>query len=215
MKPPRRPVGRAAAAAPGRVRIIGGRWRSSRLDVPSLPGLRPSSDRVRETLFNWLQPGLPGARCLDLFAGTGALGLEAASRGAAQVVLVERDRMLAQSLRDACRRLGADGVEVVQADALAWLARPPADRFDVVFLDPPFDADLWARACAAVRPHLADGALVHVEGPAGGLPPAPPGWLPHRRGRTRDVEHVLYRVAGPAADTLDDVHGPSTDTVAG
>src|SRR5690606_15336453 len=125
-------------AAPGRIRIIGGTLRGSRLDVPDRPGLRPTADRVRETLFNWLQPVLPGARCLDAFAGTGALGLEAASRGAASVLALERDPALATALRAAVQRLGATTVEVHAADALAWLARPPDRRFDIVFLDPPF-----------------------------------------------------------------------------
>ena len=114
----------ASRTEAGKVRIIGGRWRGTRLSVPSSPGLRPSSDRVRETLFNWLMPVLPGARVLDLFSGTGALGLEAVSRGAASAVLVERDAALAQALRDVSTRLSAqDQVEVVQAEAVGWLQR--------------------------------------------------------------------------------------------
>ena len=108
----------AADAVPGRVRLIGGRWRGTRLEVPAIAGLRPTSDRVRETVFNWLMPALPGARVLDLFAGSGALGLEAVSRGAASAVLVERDRELASALRAVATRLpGGDAVTVVEADA--------------------------------------------------------------------------------------------------
>ena len=109
--------------------------------MPASPGLRPSGDRVRETLFNWLMPVLAGARVVDVFAGTGALGLEAVSRGAAHAVLVERDAALARSLRETVARLSAqESVEVAQGDALAWLARQAAASFDVAFVDPPFDA---------------------------------------------------------------------------
>lgn len=148
----------------GKIRIIGGQWRGRRLSVPDRPGLRPTGDRVRETLFNWLQPYIGGAECLDLFAGTGALGLEAASRGAGRVVLVERDRALVDAIRVAQSWPGGAGVEVIRDDALAWLGRS-TNRFDIVFLDPPFGAGLQARALEALVTHglLADGALVYVE----------------------------------------------------
>ena len=182
---------------PGHVRIIAGRLRGSKLPVADRPGLRPTSDRVRETLFNWLQPVLPGARVLDLFAGTGALGFEAASRGAAEVVLVERDPVLAADLRAQALRLHADAVRVVQADALAWLRTPPADAapFDIVFLDPPFEAGLWEPAAALLPAVLAPAAWVYVEAPAGRLPALPAGWMPHRSGATRDVHYGLFRTA--------------------
>ncbi|HTA64280.1 MAG TPA: 16S rRNA (guanine(966)-N(2))-methyltransferase RsmD, partial [Xanthomonadaceae bacterium] len=140
-------------AQEGSVRIIGGRWRGSKLPVADAAGLRPSADRVRETVFNWLQPRIVGARVLDLFAGTGALGLEAASRGAARVVLVEKDAVLASTLRANAERLAradaAKTVEVVCDDALRWLSRSPDARFDLVFVDPPFAAGLWQSALAA------------------------------------------------------------------
>jgi 16S rRNA (guanine966-N2)-methyltransferase len=139
-------------AIPGVVRIIGGRWRGSKLSVAEVAGLRPTADRVRETLFNWLQPKLAGARVLDLFAGTGALGLEAASRGAGTVVLIERDPALAASLRATAARLAADGpsvVEIVCNDALQWLSRAPGIQFDLVFVDPPFADALWQPALEA------------------------------------------------------------------
>ena len=112
--------------AQGQVRIIGGDLRGSKLPVPDREGLRPTSDRVRETLFNWLQPMLAGSRCLDLFAGSGALGFEAASRGAGEVVMIERDRELARSLSDSAKRLKTSNVRVLEADALRWLSEPPS-----------------------------------------------------------------------------------------
>ena len=198
------------AGRPGTVRIIGGRWRGSRLPVADAEGLRPTPDRVRETLFNWLQPVLPGARVLDLFAGSGALGLEAVSRGARETLLVERDPALAEALRGAVARLQAgDQAAVVQADALALLRAPLHGRFDIVFLDPPFAAGLWAEALRLLPPWLAGDAWLYLEAPADAPPGvlAEPGseWLPHREGRTRDVRYSLLRRRAPplaAAATL-------------
>ena len=203
---------RARGAAPGHVRIVGGAWRGTRLPVADAPGLRPTADRVRETLFNWLQPKLSGARVLDLFAGSGALGLEALSRGAREAWLVERDARLADSLRGTVARLQAGGrAQVVQADALAWLRAPlqasiGRAHFDVVFVDPPFGANLWQDALAALPPWLADDAWLYLEAPVDSAPMPPPGWLPHREGRTRDVRYALYRRAAAtlAADSTAD-----------
>ncbi|MGY0560678.1 16S rRNA (guanine(966)-N(2))-methyltransferase RsmD [Luteimonas sp. A277] len=179
---------------PGRVRIIGGRWRGTRLPVVDAPGLRPTSDRARETLFNWLQPVLPGARVLDLFAGSGALGLEALSRGAAEALLVERDARLAQGLEETVQRLDAGAVaRVVRADALQFLAAPLHGRFNLVFVDPPFDADLWQPVLAQLDPWLADQAWLYLESPVDGRVEPGAGWLPHRESRTRDARHALYR----------------------
>ena len=180
---------------PGDVRIIAGRLRGSKLPVADRAGLRPTSDRVRETLFNWLQPVVPGARVLDLFAGTGALGFEAASRGAADVQLVERDPALAANLRAQAGRLRADSVRVHHADALSWLRAPASGRFDIVFLDPPFDAGLWEPAAALLAPWLAPSAWIYVEAPAGRPPVLPADWMPHRHGATRDVHYGLYRTS--------------------
>ena len=183
-----------APVAPGRIRIIGGRWRGTRLEVPQRPGLRPTSDRVRETLFNWLQPALPGARVLDLFAGSGALGLEAVSRGAARATLVEHDPGLARALRDVAGRLeGGAAIEVVAADALAWLHAQPEAGYDIAFVDPPFDANLWGGVLPALAPKLADDAWLYVESPAGVAPAPPPDWRLHREGGTREVRFALYR----------------------
>ena len=179
----------------GSVRIIGGRWRGSKLPVADLPGLRPSADRVRETLFNWLQSKLPGARCLDLFAGSGALGLEAASRGAAQVVLVEHERVLAAALRASVARLegAAPSVGVIETDALRWLAQSPSTAFDIVFLDPPFAARLWDSIVASLPGWLAPGAWIYLESSIDAQPQVPAGWTLHREGRTREVRYALYR----------------------
>ncbi len=131
------------------LRIIGGCWRGRRLSFPPVSGLRPTPDRVRETLFNWLAPVIAGARCLDLFAGSGALGIEALSRGATEVIFVERHPVIAQGLRKNLNRLEADIAQVVQADVLRWLQgqEQPAD---IVFLDPPFAADLLTPVCNAL-----------------------------------------------------------------
>ena len=184
-------------APPGIVRIIGGRWRGSKLPVAEAAGLRPTADRVRETVFNWLQPRLVGARVLDLFAGTGALGFEAASRGAASVVLVERDQALAASLRATSARLDAAAtiqtVEVVCDDALHWLARAGDTKFDLAFLDPPFASALWQPALAALAPWLANDAWIYLESPRAAAPVVGPGWVVHREGSTRDVRYALYR----------------------
>jgi len=202
MKPVTHP--RKDQAEPGRIRIIGGRWRGTRLSVPASPGLRPSSDRARETLFNWLMPVLPGARVIDVFAGTGALGLEAVSRGAASAVLVERDANLAQALRATVMRLSAqESVEVVQSDALTWLAQLLPASFDLAFVDPPFAAGLWQATLKVLLPTLAPGAWIYVESPHEQAPAPPPQWGLHREGRTREVRLALYRAPDRrGADTL-------------
>lgn len=197
MKRPNANTPRASTSKPlGVVRIIGGDWRGSRLPVADREGLRPTADRVRETLFNWLQPVLPGARVLDLFAGTGALGLEAVSRGARSAVLVERDPQLAEGLRQLAAKLsGGERVQVVCADALSWLRQIPGSHdsagFDLVFVDPPFAGDLWHPAFEALEGHLADEAWLYVESPSLMQPGAT--WRPHREGRTRDVHYAVYR----------------------
>ena len=158
----------AGARAPAEVRLIGGSWKRSKLPVADKPGLRPTPDRVRETLFNWLGQDLSGWRCLDAFAGSGALGFEAASRGAAEVRLLERDRTLVRLLDASRERLQAERLRVECADALTWLAQLPASdaaRYDLVFLDPPFDAGLFAPSLRAVGRWLSDSGLVYLEAP--------------------------------------------------
>lgn len=154
---------RRAGTAPRQVRIIGGLWRGSRLPVADRPGLRPTPDRVRETLFNWLGQALPGWRCLDAFAGSGALGFEAASRGAASVLMVERDPRLADSLRQVRERLRAETVRVLCAEGLATLRAQPAESFDLVFLDPPYDSGLLQPALHEAARVVVPGGFVHAE----------------------------------------------------
>lgn len=147
------------------VRIIGGLWKRTRLPVADKPGLRPTPDRVRETLFNWLGQDLAGWRCVDAFAGTGALGLEAASRGAAQVILVEQDPDLVAALRAVKARLPAEAVEVRRANGLSVLKDLAGSGQDLVLLDPPFDADIFDKALAAAVPTLRVDGYVYLEAP--------------------------------------------------
>lgn len=182
----------------GQIRIIGGRYGGRRLPVAVAPGLRPTTDRVRETLFNWLQPVITGARCLDLFAGTGALGLEAASRGAGEVVLVERSLRLARQLVANVATLNAEQVSVVTMDALRWLAGE-ARAFDIVFVDPPFDSDLAVHSMDALgRGWLAPRALVYLERPARLEPLAlPEDWRYAKDKRAGDVRFALIEANRP------------------
>jgi len=171
-----------------RVRIIGGAWRRRLVHFPALEALRPSPDRVRETLFNWLGQDLTGLCCLDLFAGSGVLGFEAASRGAACVVMVEKNRLIAMALRENAERLGAAQVEVVHGDALDYL-RYDTRHYDVVFLDPPFSEDALRAVLPAVISRLAAGARVYVE--SGETLTAGPPWRMLRRQKAGRVHYQL------------------------
>lgn len=185
----------------GEVRIIGGQWKRSKLPVPDRPGLRPTPDRVRETLFNWLGQTLTGCRCIDAFAGSGALGLEAASRGAAQVLLFEKDPGLAQAIRGHAQRLKAQGVEVRTGDALTHLRSCAAAAWDVVFLDPPFgqgqNDSLFVQALTAAAPLLAPGGLLYLEAPRPWTDTelADLGLQALRRGKAGAVHHHLLGAA--------------------
>lgn len=186
----------------GSLRIVAGSLRGSRLAVPDRPGLRPTPDRVRETLFNWLAPVIAGARCLDLYAGTGALGIEALSRGAGECVFVERDRALCRQLQDNLARLKVAGARVVADDAFAFLAAPAPTPFDLVFLDPPFDAGLWNETALRLERGgwLGAAARIYVESTLQADFTAPPTWILHREGRAGMVRYALYRRS--AADPL-------------
>jgi 16S rRNA (guanine966-N2)-methyltransferase len=175
------------------VRIIGGQWKRSKLPVADIPGLRPTPDRVRETLFNWLGQDLSGWRCLDVFAGSGALGFEAASRGAAQVVLLERDRKLAASLEQTRQRLKATTLSITNADALAWMARCAPESFELVFIDPPFDSGLLEPAVAAAARLLVPDGFVYIEAGQALAPDAAAlrGLALHRHGRAGAVHFHL------------------------
>jgi len=184
-----------AGRRPGVVRIIGGHWRGRRLPVPDTAGLRPTPDRVRETLFNWLAPYLSGAVCLDLFAGTGVLGLEALSRGARRAVLVEQNAEAVRSLHQAEALLEARDARVAQGEALAWL-QGSAEAFDIVFLDPPYASDLLVPALEllAQRGLVSPGGFVYLEFAHGGRPELPVmDFEPFREGRAGDVEYLLLR----------------------
>ena len=186
------------------MRIIAGRWRRRLIRIEATGKIRPTPDRVRETLFNWLGSGVEGMRCLDLFAGSGALGFEAASRGARAVVMVEHDRAAAAALERAARTLGADSIEILCADALGWT--PPAgERFDIVFLDPPFSGPTPEAALARLDrlDALADNCLAYLETDrvSAGLE-LPPGWrLLHARRAGRVGYHLASR-SRPAARRL-------------
>jgi 16S rRNA (guanine966-N2)-methyltransferase len=188
------------------VRLIGGQWKRSKLPVADKPGLRPTPDRVRETLFNWLGQDLTGWRCLDAFAGSGALGFEAASRGAAQVLLLERDPELARSLKASQQRLGAASLRVENTDALAWMARCPAGSFDLVLLDPPFNAGLLQPALAQALRLVPEGGYVYLED-GQPLPEPPLGVQAFRSARAGAVHHGLWRRGYTPAD---DRRGPAT-----
>jgi 16S rRNA (guanine966-N2)-methyltransferase len=150
---------------PGEVRLIGGLWKRTRLPVADRPGLRPTPDRVRETLFNWLGQDLGGWRCVDAFAGSGALGFEAASRGAAEVLMVEQDAALVAQLGTVKTRLAAAGVRIERGDGVAALRRLPSAGLDLVFLDPPFDAGLFEPALLAARAAVRPEGFVYLEAP--------------------------------------------------
>ena len=181
----------------GRFRIIGGRWRGRRLVFPALAGVRPTGDRVRETVFNWLQPLIGGARCLDLYAGSGALGLEALSRGAAHTTFLDNYLPSARQIDAHLQLLGCDRALVQQADALQWLQQAPAAAFDIVFVDPPFQLDLWQPCLQQLETGgwLREEALVYVETPRGYPLAAPAAWELLREKQAGEVCFRLYRRA--------------------
>lgn len=182
------------------LRIIGGSWRGRRLRFPSGPEIRPTPDRVRETLFNWLAARIAGARCLDLFAGSGALGLEALSRGASHVTFVERDGVAAREIRARAAEWGATGAVVEQSDALRFLSSTPSTPYDIVFLDPPFAAGLLGQAAALLdeRRWLAAQARIYVECAAReGLPELPPCWSLLKAKRAGEVGYHLLTRSDP------------------
>lgn len=175
------------------VRIVGGTWRSRRVRFPDRAGLRPTPDRVRETLFNWLGQDLTGLACLDLFAGSGALGFEAASRGAARVVMVENDRAAHESLRANRDALEAAQVELVRTDALEFLrsARAAGRQYDVIFADPPFTADYWPRLVPLLPRCMAPDARVYCE--SGAPVEWPADWEVVKSGRAGQVTFQLVK----------------------
>jgi 16S rRNA (guanine966-N2)-methyltransferase len=181
----------------GSVRIIGGEWRSRRIAIPEGTSVRPTPDRVRETLFNWLRDSIVGARCLDLYAGTGALGFEALSRGAAQAYFIERDPALIAALTAQAAAFGVTP-RIVRQDAESFLRGVVAEPFDIVFVDPPYDAPLRP-VLDALPKWLKSGGLIYAERPRGeGLPDTDQGtWL--RRAHAGAVEYGLLQLHDPAS----------------
>jgi 16S rRNA (guanine966-N2)-methyltransferase len=175
------------------IRIIGGQWRGRRLRFPAVPALRPTPDRVRETLFNWLGQDLTGRTTLDPFTGSGSLSLEALSRGATLAVAVDSDPQLVRALAAIAGKLGTQALEMHCADAHAFLARD-ARAYDVIFLDPPFSNDGWTRLLPAAAARLAKGGMLYVEAPAPIA--APKGLTVWRRDKAGQVHYHLLRHAG-------------------
>ncbi len=189
---------------PGQLRIIGGLWRRRLIDFDSAEGVRPTPDRVRQTLFDWLAPRIQGAVCLDLFAGSGALGLEALSRGAAHADFVEQGRDQALGIGEALRRLGAqDRAKLIRAEALLWLqgAATQAMRYEVVFVDPPYAADLIEPVLQGLAPLLRADNRVYLEWPAGRAPILPSGYTWLREKQAGQVSFGLARFAAPDPET--------------
>jgi 16S rRNA (guanine966-N2)-methyltransferase len=192
--------------ASGELRIIAGSWRGRKLKFPALTGLRPTPNRVRETLFNWVQASVQGSRCLDLFAGSGALGLEALSRGAGSVTFIDNATQAVRQLRDNLQLLKADNAEVQTAAAMDWLQRHelgPTPGYDLVFLDPPFHCDLLPQACELLesRNLLASQALIYIESESQlGTPQLPDNWRQLRSKTAGKVTYGLY-IRDPATDT--------------
>ena len=185
------------AKKPGRLRIVAGKWRSRLLPIPDVEGLRPTSERIRETLFNWLGPRIYGTRCLDLFAGTGALGLEALSRDASEVVFVESSRKAVNALRHSIDTLDATGADVVQGDAFEILKRCERESFDVIFLDPPFADNSLVDLCRLIderRLLRTDGCIYIEQDRQSPIPDLPEGWQVTKSKTAGNVRYSLITV---------------------
>lgn len=189
----------SAKRGTNQLRIIGGQWRSRKLEFPDAPSLRPTPDRVRETLYNWLAAHIAGAKLLDCFAGSGALFLEGMSRGAASGTALELDRAAAASLQANLQLLRADNAQVLQQDSLAWLNRPASSQFDVVLLDPPFHQDLLIPCCQLLEDNgwLVEDAFIYTESEQ---PPSqlglPASWQLHREKHAGQLYFALWKNRG-------------------
>lgn len=177
------------------MRIIGGRWRGRQLTFPELDGLRPTGDRIRETLFNWLAGIVPDSRCLDLFAGSGALGFEALSRGAQHATLIEKNPKAAAQLISNATLLQAPQAEIVQTSALSFLGQTAKQTYDLIFIDPPFAESLWQPVIDALDSHqwLNDHAYIYIETPLDLAVSAPANWVEYRHKKSGQVSYRLYR----------------------
>ena len=204
VKPTVKPKGTAHLKPPGEIRIIGGLYKRSKLPVPNHPGLRPTPDRVRETLFNWLGQDLTGWRCADVFAGTGALGFEAASRGASEVLLCEQDPALVLQLQNVQARLKADTVRIERGDGLSALKRLDAGSMQLVLIDPPYESNLFEPALKAAAQAISPTGLVYLEAPRAWLDDelTPLGLRVHRSGKAGAVNfHLLAKNEMPLLST--------------
>ena len=191
------PKPRRSSGPQNQLRIIGGQWRGRKLAFPDVEGLRPTPDRVRETLFNWLNQAVVGARCLDCFTGSGALGLEALSRGASAVTMIDSSPQVVDQLRAHLSLLNAEGAELHQANAESWLAAYRGEPFDIIFLDPPFHQQLVAPMLKRIseRGLLSEAGLIYLEMAADEAPPAlPTGWQLHREKQAGQVSYRLITV---------------------
>ena len=183
------------------VKIIAGQWRGRKLSVVDQPGLRPTGNRIRETLFNWLQPVIKGSHCLDLFAGTGALGFEALSRGAASATMLEQSKVACSHLNTTKTQLKANAT-IIETSCLHWLKRTPAQAANIVFIDPPFDDNLWASAIEQLQQpgQLADEAWIYIESPKNRPLMLPAHWQNHRQKTAGSVSFcLLYAKQGSQA----------------
>jgi 16S rRNA (guanine966-N2)-methyltransferase len=188
-------------SSPRRLRIVAGKWRRRLLHIAPVQGLRPTAARIRETLFNWLAPRIHGARCLDLFAGTGALGFEALSRGAASVTFVEKSRDAVAVLEETCVALGADTAKIYCGDASKYLCSVPHATFDLVFLDPPYADDSLGELCRLLLQSecIAPGAQIYLEQEKSGAPPAlPQGWVIAQEKIAGNVRYSLLDTPRPS-----------------
>lgn len=177
------------------LRIIAGKWRGRKVQFPDSQGLRPTSDRVRETLFNWLAPAINEARCLDLFSGSGALSLEALSRGAAEVTMIDANTRVSEQLRQNLKLLECDNANLLTVDAISWLseAKTTTEAFDIVFLDPPFNQQLVASSCKLLDSQglVGEGSYIYIETEAGLALQLPPSWHIHREKKAGQVAYYL------------------------
>jgi len=179
------------------LRIIGGRWRSRKLSFDAFPGVRPTPDRVRETLFNWLQPWVSGSRCLDMFAGSGVLGFESLSRGASSVVFIDQQIKVVDRLREQANTFGSKNQRFICANAFHWLQQSPDNNmFDIIFIDPPFKQDLIQKSLACVEPHCSDSARIYIESEQElNEEDLQPGWLIEKSKKAASVYfHLLCRI---------------------
>lgn len=179
------------------LRIIGGQWRGRKLSIANIPGLRPTGDRIRETLFNWLMPYISDSNCLDLFAGSGALGLESLSRGARSATLIEKNKLAARQLELHIKTLNAERTDIVNHDALLWLASNtlPKRSFNIVFIDPPFAGKLWHKTVEQLDQSglLAADALIYIESPKQETVNIDVNWTLLKEKVSGDVSYQLYR----------------------